>query len=167
MVKGRRTQSMGELIKKSEIAENRRPASPSASSSSSASSVKVAENEPSTSAASNFKEIEMQPLIENIPKVRFASSPILTEAEARARMETIRVNPERDGVYAQVRQAILHHAASAVIGGALGAGGVLLGQQITNQNHTEASIYSVNGTAAPETSDDDDANLTLLSNPIG
>lgn len=138
--KARRTQSMKTHVSTNEIERDRRPGSPSASSSSSASSVKASETEPLTSQSTKIKEVE---LVEN-KHVNFNNLVTMTEADAARAMDTTRIDPMRDGVYARVRNALLQHGTSLVLGA--GVGGLITEQRMKNNNRTESSMLHINTT---------------------
>lgn len=137
VAKGRRTQSMRIPPYNSELRPKTPPASPSGSSSSTASRNIESESKPIAGTSSSFQlETEhqhLEPLIEKESKhVRVISSARSIDPMAGTQSEHL--DPTRDGVFARMRNRMLRYGSSAVIGYAIGAGGLTAAKQLLFQN---------------------------------
>lgn len=136
MVKARRSQSMKPSTSyKTEIESRHR--SDSISSSDSVAEIKTTNPQPipSTSAGSRFSEtsiheVDLQPLVENGKKVGLARANLPDLHEAAVGTHVADINPARDGLYSRVRSAFLQFSSAVVVGSAIGAGGVAIGEHL-------------------------------------
>lgn len=99
------------------------------------------EVEPSTSTGKrgdvrDFKEVELEPIIESSKHVSFIKSVDLSDASTATHSHG-NINPIRDGVFARVRSAVLRFGAAVVVGTAVGAGGAVIDRQFIHTNADE------------------------------
>lgn len=151
--KVRRTQSVRLPSYNSELIPKTRPASTSSITSTASHKVEFESKSASTSSFQpeidqhqhhHHQETALKPLLEgesNSKHVRFMGSASLIDPNAGTQSENI--DPTRDGVFARVRNRMLRYGSGAVIGSAIGAGGLAAKQLLfQNNNNTTRPMNS-------------------------
>lgn len=172
----RRTQSIRGHPLTSEYIPKTRPVSPSASSTSSATSHKSeldpkpstsastfhteSEPKPSTSTSGFHTESETKPILkeEQASHVHFSSSASLIDPMAVTHGDHL--DPTRDGAFAR---AALRYGAATIIGTAIGIGGGYATKELLSQNSTQNVFINSTQNLSNQTQTDTDS---IISNPF-